>query len=229
MSVSAPVPTRQPGGPGGAVAPVPARERGPRTEARVLRALKPVAFLLALLPFAMLVHGAFTDGLGANPIERLEHETGRWALRFLLLTLAVTPVRRLTGWGALVRWRRMLGLFAFFYATLHFLVYAMLDQALDLAMVMEDVAERPYATVGFVTWLLLVPLAITSTKGWVRRLGGRQWAALHRLVYVSAIGGALHYLWAVKLDTRLPLVYAALLALLLGWRLLAHRATRQAA
>lgn len=195
---------------------------------RVLRALKPVGFLVALLPFAWLVYGAFTDSLGANPIETLELQTGRWALRFLLITLAVTPLRTVTGWSALATWRRMLGLFTFFYATLHFVTYAALDQALDLALVVEDVAERPYATVGFATWLLLIPLAITSTKGWIRRLGGRRWTALHRLVYVCAIGGVVHYLWAVKLDTRLPLLYATILALLLGWRLLARRAARQA-
>lgn len=202
----------------------PARRRAPHV--RLLRALKPIVFLLALVPFAFLVRGAFTDTLGANPIEALELQTGRWALRFLLLTLAVTPLRHITGWGALVRWRRMLGLFAFFYATVHFLVYVFLDQALDVALIVEDVTEHPYVTVGFATWLLLIPLAVTSTRGWVRRLGGRRWVALHRLVYLCAIGGTIHYLWAVKKDLRDPLLYLAILAVLLGWRVLARQASR---
>lgn len=214
--------------PNEAAAPRRVRRR-PSRHVRVFRALKPVAFLLALLPFALLVRGAFTDGLGANPIETLELQTGRWTLRFLLLTLAVTPVRTVTGWGALAGWRRMLGLFTFFYATMHFITYAALDQALDLSLVVEDVIEHPYVTVGFATWLLLIPLAVTSTKGWMRRLGGKRWVALHRLIYVCAIGGTIHYLWAVKKDLRDPLLYVVILAVLLGWRILASRSRKRAA
>ncbi|HLV27067.1 MAG TPA: protein-methionine-sulfoxide reductase heme-binding subunit MsrQ [Gemmatimonadales bacterium] len=208
-------------------------ERVPRSRAaphvRAVRALKPVVFLLSLLPLVLLVRGAFTDSLGANPIEALELRTGHWTLRFLLLTLAITPVRKLTGWSALIGWRRMLGLFTFLYATLHFITYAALDQALDFGLIVEDVAEHPYVTIGFATWLLLIPLAVTSTKGWVRRLGGKRWVALHRLVYVCAIGGSVHYLWAVKQDIRGPLLYMSILALLLGWRLVATRSSRRPA
>lgn len=190
------------------------------------RALKAGVFLLCLVPLALLVARALGDDLGANPIETITHHTGRWGLRLLLVTLAVTPLRQLTGWGGVMRLRRMLGLFAFFYLSLHFVTYAWLDQGLVWADVVEDVAKRPYVTVGFTAFLLLVPLAATSTDGMIRRLGGRRWKRLHRLVYVSAVGGCLHYLWLVKADSRDPLVYLAILTVLLALRLPAVRTLR---
>ena len=183
------------------------------------RALKPAVFLLASLPFALLVWDALHDGLGANPVEAITHRTGDWGLRLLLVTLAVTPLRRLTGWHALARVRRMLGLFAFFYLCLHFLTYAILDSSLDPRYIAEDILERPYITIGFASFCLLLPLAATSTDAMVRRLGGRRWRALHRLVYVAAAGGVLHFLWLVKADMREPLVYGAVLLALLVLRL----------
>jgi sulfoxide reductase heme-binding subunit YedZ len=156
-------------------------------------------------------------GLGANPIEELLHQLGRWGLKFLLITLAITPLRRWTRWNWLLRFRRMLGLFAFFYIVLHFTTYAVLDQGLDFALIIEDVIERPYITLGMIGLVLLLPLAITSTKGMMRRLG-RRWQKLHRLVYVIAIAGVWHFYWQVKLDTLDAIVYALILAILLGTR-----------
>jgi sulfoxide reductase heme-binding subunit YedZ len=199
-----------------------------RTGLTAERALKAGVFLLCLVPLALLVARALWGDLGANPIETITHQTGRWGLRLLLVTLAVTPLRQLTGWGGVVRLRRMLGLFAFFYLSLHFITYAWLDQGLVWADVVEDVAKRPYVTVGFTAFLLLVPLAATSTDGMIRRLGGRRWKRLHRLVYVSAVGGCLHYLWLVKADSRDPLVYLAILVVLLALRLPALRTLRLA-
>lgn len=184
-----------------------------------IRAIKPALFLAALVPLALLVEGLFTDGLGANPVETITHETGTWALRLLLVTLAVTPVRRLTGWNTLVRYRRMLGLFCFFYACLHFTTYLWLDQYFDLAAIVDDIVERPYITLGFTGFVLLLPLAVTSTNAMVRRLGGKRWRQLHRLAYVAAGAVVLHYLWLVKADVRSPLVYMAILGLLLLLRL----------
>jgi methionine sulfoxide reductase heme-binding subunit len=181
--------------------------------------LKPLVFAAALAPAAWLVVGLLTDRLGANPVEAMTHETGTWTLRFLVLTLAVTPVRRLTGWNGLVRYRRMLGLFAFFYATLHALIYVWLDQFFDVAEIARDIVKRPFITAGVAAFVLMVPLAVTSTAGWIRRLGGRQWQRLHRLVYVAAIAGVLHYWWLVRLDTLRPLVYAAIIGALLAVRL----------
>ncbi len=186
------------------------------------RLTKPLILLLGLLPLLILMLGAFniTDhGLGANPIEKLLHELGRWALKFLLLTLAITPLRRWTGWNWLIRYRRMLGLFAFFYAVIHFLTYAVLDQGLDIAAIAEDIVKRPYITLGMTGLSLLIPLALTSTRGMVRRLG-RNWRKLHRLVYVVAIAGVWHFYWQVKLDTLEPLFYGLILAVLLlsRWR-----------
>jgi len=189
------------------------------------RLTKPVVFLLALLPLGILLLRAFELAglsLGANPIEELLHELGRWGLKFLLLTLAITPVRRWTGWNWLLRFRRMLGLFSFFYILLHFVVYAVLDQGLDLTVIIEDVIKRPYITLGMTGLLLLVPLAATSTKGMMRRLGKR-WQKLHRLVYVIAIVGVWHFYWQVKLDTLDATVYAAILLVLLGSRIYHNR------
>lgn len=182
---------------------------------------KPLIFSLSLLPVLMLIVNAFSDGLGANPVETITHSTGEWGLRFLLITLAVTPVRRLSGWQWLQRFRRMLGLFAFFYVCLHFATYLVFDHFFDVATIWDDVLERPYITVGFIAFLLLIPLAITSTKSMMRRLG-RHWQRLHRLVYPIAVLGVLHFLWLVKADLREPLLYAAVLALLLGYRLWLH-------
>lgn len=181
------------------------------------RYYKVALFLLCLLPLGLLVWQALQQDLGSNPVESLSHRTGDWALRFLLIVLAVTPLRRLTGWAELQQSRRMLGLFAFFYASVHFSVYALLDLGLDWSFLAADIAKRPYITVGFTAWVLLVPLAITSTRGMMRRLG-RRWKQLHRLVYLIAVLGVVHYYWLVKADVREPLIYGAILALLLALR-----------
>lgn len=185
---------------------------------RVVRfVIKPVVFVAALVPAALLVRGAIQNDLGANPIEEITHQTGLWTLRFLMITLAVTPVRRITGWHAVIRLRRMLGLFGFFYVCLHFLTYIVLDRFFAFDTIVADVAKRPYITVGFTGFVLLIPLAATSTAGMIRRLGKR-WQRLHRLIYVAAFCGVLHYLWLVKADLRDPRVYSITLAVLLGIR-----------
>ncbi len=192
---------------------------------QVLRQIvKPLLFIACLLPVSLLLWDGLRDQLGADPIEEITHRTGDWTLRFLLITLTVTPLRRLSGWPGLIRLRRMLGLFAFFYACLHFLTYVSLDQGFDLAFIIEDVVEHKYVLVGFTSFLLLIPLAATSTHGMVRRLGGRRWQQLHKLVYISALGGVIHFLWLVKSDLREPLIYAVLLAVLMGYRLRKQRA-----
>ncbi len=185
----------------------------------IARRLKPAVFLTCLVPVAWLAYRAFTGDLGANPIETLSRYTGDWTLRFLLIALAVTPARHLSGWAGVMRLRRMLGLFAFFYACLHFLTYLVLDQFFHWPSIVEDIGERPYITVGFTAFVLLIPLAATSTNAMVRRLGGRRWQALHRAVYAIGVLGVLHFLWLVKADNREPLIYAFVLALLLGYRL----------
>lgn len=182
---------------------------------------KPLIFLLCLAPLGDLVRRGLGEGLGANPIEYITHATGDWTLRFLAITLGITPLRRLLGWPGLIRYRRMLGLFAFFYGCLHFLTYIWLDKFFDLADVVADVGKRPFITAGFTGFALLIPLAVTSTAGWIRRLGGRRWRMLHRLVYVSGVAGVVHYYWLVKSDVRLPLLYGAIIAALLGYRLAA--------
>lgn len=185
----------------------------------MFRLVKPIVFALCLAPMVVLFWRAFTGGLSANPIDDITDVSGEWTLRFLLLGLAITPVRRLTGWNALIRYRRMIGLFAFAYLCLHVSTYLVFDHFFDLAAVWDDVAKRRYITVGFAAFLLLVPLAVTSTTGWIRRLGGTRWAQLHRLVYVAAILGVVHFLWLVKgNDVREPLTYAAVLAVLLAAR-----------
>ena len=175
--------------------------------------------MAALGPLAYLAWGAVNGGLGANPIEAITRETGTWTLRFLVLTLAVTPLRRLTGWNEAITFRRMLGLFAFFYGTLHLLTYVWLDQFFDLASMVKDVTKRPFITAGATAFLLMVPLAVTSTAGMIRRMGGRAWRRLHRLAYASVVVGVVHYWWLVKLDTRRPRNYAVIVAVLLGIRL----------
>jgi sulfoxide reductase heme-binding subunit YedZ len=181
------------------------------------RFIKPLLFIAALGPGAWLLFAALSGGLGANPIEAITRSLGDWALRLLLITLAITPLRRLSGWGWLLRYRRMLGLYAFFYATLHLLSYIVLDQFFYWPEIWADIIKRPYITVGMVSFLLLIPLAVTSTSGWMRRLGKR-WQQLHRLVYLCAIGGTLHFYMLVKADTREPLIYAGILAALLAAR-----------
>ena len=181
--------------------------------------VKPALFVLALMPLALLIYRGLNNHLGANPVETINRFTGDWVLRFLLATLAVTPLRRLFGWNALLRYRRMLGLFAFFYVCLHFLSYAWLDQYFAIADIIKDVAKRPYITVGFACFLMLIPLAATSTNAMIRRLGARRWQRLHRLVYLVGVGGIVHFLWLVKSDLREPLIYGAILAILLGFRL----------
>lgn len=178
---------------------------------------KPLVFCVSLLPLVWLCWLAWQDRLGANPVETLSHRTGDWSLRFLLLTLAVTPLRRLSGWNWLLRFRRMLGLFAFFYVCLHLGVYLIFDQFFDPSAILEDIAKRPYITVGFAGFLLLIPLAATSTNGMIKRLG-RNWQRLHRLVYLIAVLGVVHYWWLVKADISEPLLYAGLLTMLLGYR-----------
>jgi sulfoxide reductase heme-binding subunit YedZ len=181
--------------------------------------IKPAVFVSALLPLGLLAHGAVTGGLGANPIEAITHGTGDWTLRFLLLTLALTPLRVLTGWNALTRFRRMLGLFAFFYGSLHLLTYLWLDKFFSWADIVRDIPRRPFITAGFLAFVVLVPLAATSTAGMIRRLGGRNWQRLHRLVYLSAVAAVLHYWWLVKADISRPRRYAIVLAVLLAARL----------
>jgi sulfoxide reductase heme-binding subunit YedZ len=186
-----------------------------------VRFLKVLLFLVCLVPLIKLALEAFgVSGLalGANPVEELIHRLGKWGLNFLLITLAITPLRRLTGKAWLIRFRRMLGLFAFFYVLLHFLTYAGLDQSFKLGLILEDIAERPYITIGFSALVLLLPLAITSTNSMMKKLG-RRWKKLHQLVYVIAILGVWHFYWQVKLDTLEALIYALILAALLGFRL----------
>lgn len=197
--------------------------------------LKPAAFLAALLPVAWMIWAGLTGNLSANPLSDITNETGVWALRFLCLTLSVTPFRRLTGWNVVARFRRMLGLFAFFYGSLHFLIYVIVDRfaGLDfpdgivawstvrslIASVGEDIYKRPFITIGFTTLMILLPLAITSTTGMVRRLGGRRWQTLHRLVYVAAVTAVIHYWWLVKADVTNPRWYAIVVAALFGVRM----------
>jgi sulfoxide reductase heme-binding subunit YedZ len=186
----------------------------------VLRLLKTVVFIICLLPLGLLLleaFGVFGWSLGANPIEELLHRCGKWGLNFLLITLAVTPLRLLTGLNWLLRFRRMLGLFAFFYVLLHFTVYLVLDQNLEFAYLIEDILERPYITLGVTGLLLLIPLAVTSTNKMMRRLG-RRWQKLHRLIYLIAVLGVIHFFWQVKEDFLEPQIYAAILLSLLGYR-----------
>jgi len=198
--------------------------------------LKPAAFIASLGPAAWLVWAITTGNLSANPLSDITNETGLWALRFICITLAVTPIRRLTGWNGAIRFRRMMGLFAFFYGSLHFLIYVIADRFAGLDFpdgfvawstvvnlgksVAEDVYKRPFITIGFTTLMLLLPLAVTSTAGWIRRLGGKRWQTLHRLIYVAGITAILHYWWLVKADVTSPQRYAILIGVLLVFRLM---------
>ncbi len=202
---------------------------------RTLRfVLKPLVFIASLGPFAWLVWAALTGNLSANPLSDLTNETGVWTLRFLCITLAITPLRRLSGWNAAIRFRRMTGLFAFFYGTLHFLTYVIADRFAGLDFpdgivafstlrnlvksVGEDIYKRPFITIGFTAWSSMVPLALTSTAGSIRRLGGRRWNRLHRLIYFTAAAGVGHYWWLVKADVRRPITYGIVVGVLLGFR-----------
>lgn len=196
------------------------------------RWLRPVVFAVSLVP-ALWVIGAiasdFFNGtrlLGSNPIKEAEHFTGRWVLRFLMFTLAVTPIRQLLVWNWLQKYRRMLGLFAFFYATLHLSIYFFLDLELLWSELWADIVKRPYITIGMAAFLLLVPLAVTSTAKMVKRLGGKRWALLHRLIYVVVVLGTIHFWMAVKRDITLPLIFASIFAVLLGYRVVAWRRRR---
>ena len=187
-----------------------------------LKWIKAPLFLLCLSPLAWLVWQGFHQGLGANPIEKITHTTGDSTLTFLLITLSITPLRKLLNQPAWIRFRRMLGLFAFFYGFLHFMTYLVLDQFFDFPGMVKDVAKRPFITAGFTGFLLLIPLAITSTAGWIRRLGGKRWQMLHRLIYVTATAGVVHYYWLVKSDVTKPVRYGAVLAFLLVCRIAIH-------
>ena len=184
--------------------------------------IKPVLFMVCLVPFVMLVSGVVNDTLGTNPVETMTHKTGEWTLRFLLITLLITPLRRLSGNNWLIKLRRMLGLYAFFYACLHFLTYIWFDHYFDWMEIVTDIPKRPFITVGFSAFVLLIPLAVTSTNKMMRRLK-KNWARLHKLVYVIAVLGVLHFLWAVKADKLEPLFYAGMLLLLLGYRAYVQR------
>jgi sulfoxide reductase heme-binding subunit YedZ len=180
--------------------------------------LKTALFLLSLVPLVRLLIGGLTDGLGANPIEKITRSTGYWTLVFLMLTLSITPLRKLTGWNAWMRTRRMIGLFAFFYASLHFSTYLVLDQFFDWDNIAKDIIKRPYITVGFLSFVLLVPLAVTSNNALIKKMGGKRWRWLHRLIYLTAIGGVVHYAWLVKKDLTNPATFAVVLAVLFGFR-----------
>lgn len=185
----------------------------------LIRWIKVAVFVACLVPLGLLAWAAYTQNLGANPIEKITHATGDWTLRFLLITLSITPLRKLLRVPWLIKFRRMLGLFAFFYGCLHFTTYIWLDKFFNLHEILADVAKRKFITVGFTAFILLIPLAATSTAGWIRRLGGKRWQALHRLIYFSAIAGVIHYVWLVKADIREPLEYGTVLAALLTYRI----------
>ncbi len=205
------------------------------TSDRFLRVvIKPIVFVAALGPVAWLIWAGLTGHLSANPLSDITNETGDWTIRFVCITLAITPLRRITGWRALIKFRRMTGLYAFFYGTLHFLTYVIVDRfagldfpdgivawstVVNLAKsVGADIYKRPFITVGFTAWLTMLPLAVTSTAGWIRRLGGRRWNQLHRLVYATGVIAVVHYWWLVKADVSRPLKYGAIVLALLGFR-----------
>jgi methionine sulfoxide reductase heme-binding subunit len=190
--------------------------------------LKALLFLLSLYPLLRLVWFAYSNQLGANPIELITRSLGTWTLVFLLITLSITPLRHLSGWSWLIKLRRMAGLYAFFYALLHFITYIWLDQFFDLASIYKDVIKRPFITIGLAAFVLLIPLALTSTNAMMKKLGGKRWQMLHRLIYPIAIFAVLHYWWLVKKDITQPLIYAAVLALLLAYRVWIKRIAAQA-
>ena len=191
--------------------------------------VKPIVWVLCLTPLALLVYGLYLD-LGANPVETITNTTGIWTLRLIAITLAITPLRWLTGLNQLINYRRLAGLFAFFYGSLHFLTYALLDHQFDPTTIWEDVRLRPYITAGFTAFVLMIPLALTSTAGWIRRLGGRNWNRLHMLIYITASAAVLHYYWkvSIKMPPVNPRNYGILVALLLGFRVWRYFARRRA-
>ena len=188
------------------------------------RVFKPVVWLACLTPLALLIYDGFTDNLTANPIEKVTNTTGIWTLRFIVATLAITPLRWVTGINQLVNYRRIIGLFAFFYGLLHFVIYVITTffvggfSEFDASGLVADLTKRPYIIAGFTAFVLMIPLAITSTAGWIRRMGGKKWNLLHRLIYITALAAVLHYFWKVKLDATFPIYYGIGVAFLLGWR-----------
>ena len=184
----------------------------------IVRSLKVLVFLACLGPLAVLVWKGFHERLGANPVDVITRSTGKWTLTFLLITLSVTPLRKLFSSPWLIRFRRMLGLFAFFYGSLHLMTYVWLDKFFDVHTMLHDIAKRRFITAGMTAWSLMVPLALTSTAGWIRRLGGQRWQTLHRLIYFSAAAGVIHFIWLVKADLRRPLTYGSILLALLALR-----------
>ena len=194
-----------------------------RAESPIRRLIRPALWLLVIVPAIVLIAQLLLDQLGAEPIEALEHASGEWALRLLAASLAVTPLMRLTGWGWLVAQRRFLGLATFFWAMGHLSVYIVLDQFFDWPEIVKDVLKHLYITVGMLAFVLMIPLALTSTKWSIRTLGGKRWTQLHRLVYVSAVAGCVHYLWAVKKDLAEPILYAAVFAVLFALRLILRK------
>jgi sulfoxide reductase heme-binding subunit YedZ len=185
---------------------------------KIIRTVKPIAFFISLLPLGTLIWMGSRHNLGANPVETITHYTGDWGLRFLLITLMITPFRYFTGWNWPQQFRRMLGLFAFFYVFLHFITFIVFDHFFNIKTILEDIVKRPYITVGFLAFILLIPLAVTSTNAMMKRLG-RNWKRLHKLVYIIGILAVLHFLWLVKADLFEPLIYTAILIGLLGYRL----------
>ena len=182
------------------------------------RVLKPALWFACLTPIALLVYDGFTDNLTANPIEKITNTTGIWTLRLIVATLAISPLRWATGWNQLIQYRRAVGLFAFFYGSLHFMTFFLFDHRFDFRAMWEDVLKRPYITAGFTGFVLMIPLAVTSTTGWIRRMGGRRWNLLHRLIYITALAGVLHYFWKVKLDATNPVYYGVVVIALLAVR-----------
>jgi sulfoxide reductase heme-binding subunit YedZ len=180
---------------------------------------KILLFAVCLVPLGWLARRAWNQDLTANPVEYITHFTGDWTIRLVVATLTVTPLRKLLDRPGLIRYRRMIGLFAFFYGSLHFVTYLCVDKFFDFPAIAKDIGKRPYITVGFTAFVCLIPLAVTSTAGWIRRLGGKRWQRLHRLVYVTAVAAVIHYYWLVKSDIRLPALYGVLVAVLLGYRL----------
>ena len=179
---------------------------------------KPSVWLICLAPFALLVYDGFTDNLTANPIEKITNTTGIWTLRLIVATLAITPLRWFSGINQLINYRRLIGLFAFFYGCLHFTTFFLFDHQFDISGMWQDVLKRPYITAGFVAFVLMIPLAITSTTGWIRRMGGKNWNLLHKAIYITALAAVLHYFWKVKLDATNPVYYGLVVAALLGFR-----------
>ena len=197
--------------------------------AKMIAKLKALVFGICLLPLMWLSYALLTDQLGANPIEAITRETGVWALRFIIVTLLISPLRKLTGRNEFIRFRRMLGLFAFFYASVHMLLYLGLDQFFDVQEIWLDIVKRPFITIGFISFILLIPLTITSTDKMIKRLGGRRWKKLHYLIYLIVVLSCLHFYMLVKQDKTEPLIYLLIVLLLLGFRVLGQRRRHQVA